>query len=63
MSAINLQTTDTQLNALQHSVNEAREGTETIRVSREALRRLLLDHYAMNGALTRRREQPTALEE
>lgn len=58
-----LHTNDTQLNGLQHAVNEAREGSESIRVNKEALRRLLLDHHAMNGALSRRRETPLTPEE
>ncbi|CAB4165093.1 hypothetical protein UFOVP823_8 [uncultured Caudovirales phage] len=60
---LTLKTTDTQLRHLQHSVNEAREGSEGIRVSKAALAALLLDHHAMNGALARRKEQPNTPEE
>lgn len=54
---VTLETKDGELNGLQHAVNEAREGSETVRVSKSALRHLLLDHAAMNGAL-RRQGQP-----
>lgn len=46
-----LATTDTQVLALQDVVNEAREGTETVKVSKAALRNLLLDHHAMADKL------------
>jgi len=44
-------TDDTQLNSLQHAVNEARSDSKTIKVDREALRRLLLDHHDLTGRL------------
>lgn len=44
-----LKTTDTQVLALQDVVNEARESSETVRVSKDALRNLLLDHHEMAG--------------
>ena len=42
-----LQTTDTQVNHLQGAVNEAREGSATVRIDKAALAALLLDHHAM----------------
>lgn len=54
MAEIALNTNDEQLHSLQHAVNEAREGSQTIRVDKEALRRLLLDHYLLNGASSKR---------
>lgn len=51
MSTLNLHTTGEQLNALQHSVNEAREGSESVRVDKAALRNLLLDHHALCGVV------------
>lgn len=42
-----LATTDTQVLALQQVVNEARESSEAVKVSKAALRNLLLDHHAM----------------
>lgn len=54
MTDITLNTTDQQLKDLQHAVNEARAGSETIRVDKEALRRLLLDHHKLYGLASRR---------
>jgi len=48
-----LKTSDTAVNALQRAVNEAREGTATVRVERSALAALLADHYDMAGTLKR----------
>lgn len=47
-------TTDEQIEHLQHSVNECRIGSKTIRVDVAALRNLLLDHHAMADKLTKR---------
>jgi hypothetical protein len=58
MNPVKLQTTDAQLHELQHGVNEARETSESIRVPKAALWALLQDHYAMNGALSKRGEVP-----
>lgn len=49
-----LQTTDAQVDHLQHTVNERRQGSTTVRVNAEALRNLLLDHHAMAGQVARR---------
>lgn len=57
-----LRTDDRQYRALLHAVNEARPGSETIRVSKTALWNLLRDHEAMNGQLTRRGEPATVSE-
>lgn len=48
-----LATTDAQAEHLQHSVNERRVGSKTVRVDAEALRNLLLDHHAMFDKLTK----------
>jgi hypothetical protein len=59
---VKLSTSGDQLNALQHSVNEARDTSETIRVDRAALRALLLDHHAMFSALSCRGQTPATPE-
>lgn len=46
-------TTDEQVEHLQHTVNERRAGSKTVRVNAEALRNLLLDHHAMFDKLTK----------
>jgi len=48
-------TTDTDLQDLQRGVHAAREGTKSISVSKEALRRLLLDHHTLYQALRDRK--------
>lgn len=48
-------TTDTDPHDLQHSVNAARDGTKSISVPKEALRRLLLDHHTLYQALRDRK--------
>lgn len=42
-----LQTTDSQLSELAEIDDKARDGTETLKVPREALRNLLRDHYTL----------------
>lgn len=44
---ITLQTTDTQLHDLAAAEDRARETSETVKVSRAALRALLRDHYTL----------------
>lgn len=46
-----LNTTDEEVNELQHAVNEARSDSKVIKVSKEALSHLLLDHYEMAGRM------------
>ena len=53
-----LSTTEHQLLMLQMIVNEARKGSDTVRVSKTALWNLLVDHYQMNGELGRRGKAP-----
>jgi hypothetical protein len=48
---ISLQTTETELRALQNAVNEARDSSRLVKVSKQALWRLLQDHYHLNGLL------------
>ena len=48
-------TTDTDLHDLHHLVDVARQGTKTISVPKEALRRLLLDHHTLYQALCDRK--------
>lgn len=49
-----LQTTDAQVEHLQHAVNERRQGSSTVRVNAEALRNLLLDHHALAERVSQR---------
>jgi hypothetical protein len=46
---------DTDLHDLQRLIHVAREGTKSISVPKEALRRLLLDHYTLYQALRDRK--------
>lgn len=48
-------TTDSQLHELERIVTIARDGTANVSVPKEALRRLLLDHYTLNQALRERK--------
>lgn len=49
---IELLTTDTQLHKLATIEDGAREGTEIVKVPRDALRNLLRDHYTLYAAAT-----------
>ena len=51
MAAVKLKTTDAQVNDLQTTVNEARKGSDYVRVPITSLRNLLLDHHEMAGKL------------
>ena len=53
--SVRMETSDSQLHELQRLVNVAREGSKTITVPKEALRRLLLDHHTLYQALRDRR--------
>lgn len=50
-----IETTDSQLQELRRVVNVAREGSKTVTVEKEALRRLLNDHHTLYSALTSRK--------
>lgn len=52
-----LQTTDAQLHALEQAEDKARDGTEFVKVPREALRNLLRDHIALNTEVGRKHGQ------
>jgi hypothetical protein len=54
---ITLLTTDTQLHTLAEIDDKAREGTEFIKVPREALRALLRDHYTLYTAALKQRHR------
>lgn len=47
-------TTDTQLHTLEQAEGKTREGTDMVRVPREALRNLLLDHVTLNTEVLRK---------
>jgi len=47
-------TTDTDLHQLQRLVNDARPSSTTVKVPKEALRRLLLDHHTLYTTLRER---------
>lgn len=49
-----LQTTDTQLHALDTALDAVRESSTTVKVDKSALRALLADHYALNLEVFRR---------
>lgn len=49
-----LQTTDTQLHALDTALDAVRESSTTVKVDKAALRALLDDHYALNLEVLRR---------
>jgi hypothetical protein len=51
---VKLLTTDTQLHALEQIEDKAREGTDMVRVPRDALRNLLRDHIALNSEVLRK---------
>lgn len=51
---LTLQTTDSELHALRHAVNEARRSSTTVKVSREALRHLLNDHHSLYDVARKR---------
>lgn len=49
-----LRTTDTQHQRLWEIVIGAHESSDTVRVSKEALRNLLEDHLTLNGAVLKK---------
>lgn len=55
MSTDAILTNDRQLHELEQIEDKAREGTEMVRVPREALRHLLRDHVTLLSALRNRR--------
>lgn len=50
--ALDLLATDTDLHEMWSVVNGARAGSDTVRIGKEALRRLLVDHATLFGAAT-----------
>lgn len=53
-TVLRLLTTDAQLHALEQAEDKTRDGTEYVRVPREALRNLLRDHVSLNSEVLRK---------
>ena len=51
-----INTSDAELHALDSIIDKARPGTANVTVPKEALRRLLLDHFQLLDALRERRQ-------
>lgn len=50
--ALELKTTDTELHNLWQNIHSTRESSSTVRVDKEALRHLLVDHHTLYSAAT-----------